>query len=80
MMIISDFVTSFAFIFGFTSCVKDYSDALEKSLLFYQAQRSGRLGPGNKILWRRDSHVFGMGEDGEDLSGMCCMCLEIKVK
>lgn len=75
MMIIIDFVTSFAFIFGFTSCVKEYSDALEKSLLFYQAQRSGRLGPGNKIPWRRDSHVEDKGEDGEDLSGMC---LELK--
>ena len=51
--------------------MKEYSDALEKSLLFYQAQRSGRLGPSNKIPWRRDGHVDDKGEDGEDLSGMC---------
>ena len=51
------------------SYTKDYESALEKSMLFYQAQRSGRLGPDNKISWRMDAHVNDQGTDGEDLSG-----------
>ena len=38
-------------------------------MLFYQAQRSGRLGPENKITWRKDAHVDDKGKEGEDLSG-----------
>ena len=63
-------VTFIFFSFGFTGCVKEYSEALEKSLLFYHAQRSGRLGPDNKISWRRDAHLDDQGSEGEDLSGV----------
>jgi hypothetical protein len=31
--------------------------ALNLSFLFYEAQRSGRLPAGNRIPWRRDSHL-----------------------
>ena len=34
---------------------KDYEDALGKSILFYDAQRSGRLPANNPISWRGDS-------------------------
>ena len=33
----------------------DYSEVLEKSLLFYEAQRSGPLPADNRIDWRADS-------------------------
>ena len=36
-------------------CQFDYEEALEKSLLFYEAQRSGLLPANNRIEWRRDS-------------------------
>ncbi|MEB3191784.1 MAG: glycoside hydrolase family 9 protein [Snowella sp.] len=33
----------------------NYADALAKSFLFYEAQRSGQLPSNNRVLWRRDS-------------------------
>jgi endoglucanase len=33
----------------------DYADALGKSLLFFQGQRSGRLPPDQAVRWRSDS-------------------------
>ena len=35
----------------------DYKEVLEKSLLFYEAQRSGPLPDSNRIDWRSDSAV-----------------------
>ena len=35
----------------------DYAKVLEKSLLFYEAQRSGKLPENNRIPWRWDSAV-----------------------
>lgn len=46
----------------------DYAKALGLSILFYDAQRSGRLPPNNPISWRGDSAVND-GADGHDLSG-----------
>nr|CAD1842165.1 unnamed protein product [Ananas comosus var. bracteatus] len=40
------------------SCVRgnpNYGDALEKSILFFQGQRSGRLPPDQQIKWRSNS-------------------------
>lgn len=34
---------------------KDYSDALEKSILFFEGQRSGKLPPTQRLTWRGDS-------------------------
>jgi hypothetical protein len=34
---------------------KNYSDALKKSILFFDAQRSGKLPANNPIHWRGDS-------------------------
>ncbi|XP_059173955.1 endoglucanase 4-like isoform X2 [Physella acuta] len=38
-----------------TESVKDYESALGKSILFYDAQRSGKLPANNPIPWRGDS-------------------------
>jgi hypothetical protein len=47
----------------------DYRTALKLSLLFYEAQRSGRLPESNRVSWRRDSALDDKGLHGEDLSG-----------
>ncbi|XP_064646839.1 endoglucanase E-4-like [Lineus longissimus] len=47
----------------------NYVEALEKSILFYEAQRSGKLPPDNRVPWRGDS-ALGDGSDvGKDLTG-----------
>ncbi|KAG8072276.1 hypothetical protein GUJ93_ZPchr0006g44253 [Zizania palustris] len=33
----------------------DYGDALHKSILFFEGQRSGRLPPDQRLRWRGDS-------------------------
>lgn len=33
----------------------DYGDALSKSILFYEGQRSGKLPPNQRLNWRGDS-------------------------
>lgn len=47
----------------------DYSKVLELSLLFYEAQRSGKLPANNRVAWRGDSAMNDRGLDGEDLTG-----------
>lgn len=47
----------------------DYSEVLHKSILFYEAQRSGNLPENNRIPWRGDSALGDKGNDGEDLTG-----------
>lgn len=46
---------------AFTS--QHYSDALEKSLLFFEGQRSGKLPPNQRLTWRADSGL----SDGSSL-------------
>jgi preprotein translocase subunit SecY len=41
------------FSFAFTS--QDYANALEKSILFFEGQRSGRLPSNQRLTWRGDS-------------------------
>lgn len=45
----------------------DYADALHKSFIFYEAQRSGKL-PFKRLAWRGDSCLECRGPKGEDLS------------
>lgn len=33
----------------------DYGDALTKSILFFEGQRSGKLPPTQRLTWRKDS-------------------------
>ncbi|CAL8072378.1 unnamed protein product [Orchesella dallaii] len=62
-------------VLGLVSCAAltvaqyNYGEALEKSILFYEAQRQGRLPTTNRIPWRGDSFVNDRGQNGEDLTG-----------
>ncbi|XP_041377746.1 uncharacterized protein LOC121390094 [Gigantopelta aegis] len=47
----------------------NYQDVLHKSILFYEAQRSGVLPQNNRIPWRGDSAVGDQSPNGRDLSG-----------
>ncbi|KAK3103219.1 hypothetical protein FSP39_017518 [Pinctada imbricata] len=47
----------------------NYDEVLEKSILFYEAQRSGKLPANNRIPWRADSALNDRGLKGEDLTG-----------
>ncbi|XP_057963750.1 endoglucanase 17 [Malania oleifera] len=47
----------------------DYRDALIKSILFFEGQRSGRLPPGQRITWRRDSGLSDGSAVHVDLVG-----------
>jgi hypothetical protein len=47
----------------------DYAEVLRCSLLFYEAQRAGKLPLNNRIRWRGDSMLMDKGHNGEDLTG-----------
>jgi hypothetical protein len=47
----------------------NYDEVLHKSILFYAAQRSGKLPVDNPIPWRADSALTDRGNNGEDLTG-----------
>ena len=47
----------------------DYAAVLRASLLFYEAQRAGKLPATNRISWRADSMLMDKGNNGEDLTG-----------
>lgn len=49
--------------------VPNYEKALQLSLLFYDAQRSGHLPNPHRIPWRGDSALEDKGHNGEDLTG-----------
>lgn len=46
-----------------------YAEALQKSLYFYEAQRSGRLPANNRVQWRKDSALQDGADVGVDLTG-----------
>ncbi|MFD3612142.1 glycoside hydrolase family 9 protein [Streptomyces atroolivaceus] len=46
-----------------------YGEALQKSLFFYEAQRSGRLPEDNRVSWRGDSGMDDGKDVGLDLTG-----------
>ncbi|OAY75192.1 Endoglucanase 13 [Ananas comosus] len=56
-------------VLGSTATAFDYKDALEKSLLFFEAQRSGKLPPDRRVKWRGDSALTDGFEQGVDLVG-----------
>nr|AGP76414.1 endo-beta-1,4-glucanase [Macrotermes carbonarius] len=47
----------------------DYTTVLSNSLLFYEAQRSGKLPADQKVTWRKDSALNDKGQNGRDLTG-----------
>ncbi|CAA0831275.1 Endoglucanase 8 [Striga hermonthica] len=54
---------------SYASAGHDYHDALRKSILFFEGQRSGRLPPDQRLRWRRDSALHDGASAGVDLSG-----------
>ncbi|ESR34937.1 Endoglucanase 4 [Citrus sinensis] len=47
----------------------DYGDALAKSILFFEGQRSGKLPPNQRMTWRKDSALEDGFQIGVDLTG-----------
>ncbi len=47
----------------------NYAEALQKSLFFYEAQRSGTLPPSNRVNWRGNSGLQDGADVGRDLTG-----------
>ncbi|KAL6658781.1 hypothetical protein ACP70R_002821 [Stipagrostis hirtigluma subsp. patula] len=47
----------------------NYADALAKSIIFFEGQRSGKLPPGNRMPWRGDSGLRDGAQHGVDLVG-----------
>ncbi|MED6157283.1 Esterase/lipase/thioesterase [Stylosanthes scabra] len=47
----------------------DYHDALRKSILFFEGQRSGRLPTDQRLRWRHDSAIHDGATAGVDLTG-----------
>jgi endoglucanase len=47
----------------------NYAEALQKSVLFYEAQQSGKLPDWNRVSWRGDSRLADGADVGLDLSG-----------
>ena len=47
----------------------NYGQVLYMSILFYEAQRSGKLPENNRIPWRHDSNLLDGSIVGDDLSG-----------
>ena len=47
----------------------NYAEALQKSLFFYEAQRSGDLPASNRVNWRGDSGLQDGSDVGRDLTG-----------
>ncbi|MFD0820007.1 glycoside hydrolase family 9 protein [Micromonospora zhanjiangensis] len=52
-----------------TTATFNYGEALQKSLFFYEAQRSGKLPAGNRVSWRGDSALTDGAGTGVDLTG-----------
>lgn len=48
---------------------ENYGEALQKSILFYEAQQAGKLPEWNRFPWRGDSTLEDGAEVGVDLSG-----------
>ncbi|RUS47874.1 glycoside hydrolase family 9 protein [Cohnella sp. AR92] len=47
----------------------NYAEALQKSIYFYEAQRSGDLPANNRVEWRGDSGMTDGADNGVDLTG-----------
>ena len=47
----------------------DYAEALQDSMFFYEAQRSGQLAPDNPVDWRGDSDMSDGSANGVNLTG-----------
>jgi len=59
----------FLLIISALSTKYDYAEVMRLSILFYEAQRSGKLPADNRIPYRGDSAVDDQGFNGENLEG-----------
>lgn len=62
-------VHSSIFFSGAKSTKYNYGNALGLSILFFDAQRSGKMPASNPIPWRHDSAMNDHGDGGVDLTG-----------
>nr|WDA53384.1 glycosyl hydrolase 9b18 [Erycina pusilla] len=72
MNLLNFFIFFFIFFFISTPTIfasHNYLDALAKSILFFEGQRSGRLPSTQRVSWRGDSAVSDGTEVGVDLEG-----------
>lgn len=60
---------AFSIFLPLSTSIHDYHDALTKSILFFEGQRSGRLPPDQRATWRGDSAVSDGMKVGVDLEG-----------
>ncbi|KAL6632161.1 cellulase Cel9A precursor [Neocallimastix californiae] len=63
------FITALAAPMAVVAKSQDYARHIELSLLFYEAQRSGKLPENNRIYWRFDSQLDAGADNGVDLTG-----------
>ncbi|KAH9602173.1 hypothetical protein KSS87_018440 [Heliosperma pusillum] len=70
------YIVLLIFIFFFSSSssssfidAHNYYDALRKSILFFEGQRSGLLPSNQRLRWRRDSALHDGASVGRDLTG-----------
>ncbi|XP_060212969.1 endoglucanase 12-like [Lycium barbarum] len=64
------FVLGFCLVILFVNAASiDYGTALTKSLLYYEAQRSGKLPPNQRVQWHGDSALKDGKDEGIDLTG-----------
>lgn len=61
--------TTFFLLVSPTFCAHDYANALKKSIIFFEGQRSGKLPPDQRLRWRRDSALHDGSTAGVDLTG-----------
>jgi len=52
----------------------NYAEALAKSILFFEGQRSGKLPPSQRIKWRKDSALH----DGSDIH-VIKLCMRVYI-
>ena len=70
--------------FHFTGAPYNYYEVLCKSILFYEAQRSGALPKDNRVKWRGNSALKDGSDVGLDLTGgwydgMCMITTVLKI-
>jgi len=57
----------------------NYSDALTKSILFFEGQRSGKLPPSQRMTWRKDSALHDGSDIHVSIFSMCVLILSITI-
>ncbi|KAF4353117.1 hypothetical protein F8388_016962 [Cannabis sativa] len=71
IQILTLYLTSLLSLHSYAFTSKDYTSALEKSILFFEGQRSGKLSGGSnqRLTWRGDSALSDGSSYHVDLSG-----------